>query len=123
VVGRLIALRAVLAGPGTSTPVLYEVTVSYQLSPTLKREWEFAALLEGTSELPLVTLDNEAEPRTGAELSAALWALKAGTGPLTLIDLDGVSRTVWFVELEEKPAERSQRLGYSTRGLCRLVEA
>lgn len=123
VVGRLIALRAVLAGPGTSTPVLYEVTVSYQLSPTLKREWEFAALLEGTSELPLVTLDNEAEPRTGAELSAALWALKAGTGPLTLIDLDGVSRTVWFVELEEKAAERSQRLGYSTRGLCRLVEA
>lgn len=123
VVGRLIALRAILAGPGTSTPVLLEVTVSYQLAPALKREWEFAALFEGTSELPLVTLDHEPEPRTGEELSAAVWVLKAGTAPLTLVDLDEVSRTVWFVGLEEKAAERSQRLGYSTRGLCRLVEA
>lgn len=122
-VGKLIALRLVLAGPGASTPVVYDVTTSYQLAPTLKREWELVALCDGTAELPLVTLDQTASPQTGAQVLAQLWALRGQSGPHTLVDLDGVSYSVWFVDLVEETAERSQRRGRSARAKCRLVEA
>ena len=39
------------------------------------------------------------------------------------VDLDGVSRSVWFTAYEEKLAEQSQRGSRSLRGALELVEA
>jgi hypothetical protein len=66
------AFRLVLVGPGTSSPVAYELLVRYAVQPATLREWEFPVVLEGTPELPLARLDGSAEPLTGAQLSAAL---------------------------------------------------
>jgi len=119
-----VAWRVVLAGPGgASTPVVREVLIRYAVQPSVAREWEFPIILEGTAELPLVRLDGSAEPQSGVQLAAALWASKAQTGPLTFIDLDASSRTVWFEELQEEIAQLSQRKGYQTVGKVRLVEA
>jgi hypothetical protein len=123
VVGRLIGLRVVLTATAGTTPAVYDLLVRYALAPELKREWELAARLEGTAELPLVRPDGSSEPKSGAELSAAVWALKAQPGPLSFVDLDGSSYSVWLADLREEPAQRSQRGGYSTRAVCRLVEA
>jgi len=122
-VGKLIALRVILTATASATPQIYSVQVRYALQPATKRQWLFEALFEGTVELPLITLDQTPDPKTGAQISSAIWAQKAANGPITLVDLDGTSYSVWFLDLEEKAADRSQRRGYSTRGKCRLIEA
>lgn len=122
-VGRLLGLKLRLTATASASPRLYGVLVGYVLAPAVKREWEFAALCEGTAAVPLITLDQQPSAQTGAEISAALWALKQQAEPLAYLDLDGASYAVWFLELEERIAERSQRLGYGTLARCRLVEA
>ena len=120
-----VAFRLLLGGTAgaAGSPVLYDWLLRYAPVPELKREWELAVRLEGTPELPLVRLDGTPEPSTGAQLSQALWTLKAQGGPTTLVDLDGTTRTVWVVELREEVAELSRRLGTQTVGKLRLVEA
>lgn len=125
VVGKQIAFRVVLAGSAgsASTPVLYDVLLRFALAPAVKREWELPIVLEGTAELPQVTLDGTANPRTGVTMTLELWTAKAVAGPVTFVDVDGVSRSVYFVDLKEEVAELSQRRGYQTVAKCRLVEA
>lgn len=123
VVGKLVGLRVTLIATAGASPRLYDLLLRYVLRPDTRRRWEFAALLEGTPELPLVTLDGADEPKSGAELSARLWALLEQDGTLPFVDLDGATRDVWLQELREEPAERSQRLGLSFRATCVLVEA
>lgn len=121
-----LGLRLELAGNGSSTPEVHGAIVEYQIQPPLKRRWEFEALLEGTPELPLVRLDGSAEPLTGAELSAALWAARSAPGPVSFVDVDGASYSVWFADLVERLAQRSQRGGSgpaALRGRVVLVEA
>jgi hypothetical protein len=122
---RLLSLRLTLAGVagGTATPVLHEVAVRYVPRPAVTREWAVGVLLEGTAELPLVTLDGSAEPLTGAQLSAALWAAAGATGPVTLVDLDGTSYAVFVTDVREEMAKISQRRGYQRLGIVSLVEA
>lgn len=121
--GKLIGLRLTLTAAAGATPRLYELALRYVLQPAVKRRWEFAALLEGTAELPLVRLDGTTDPKSGPELSAGLWGLLRQDGTLSFVDLDGASYSVWFEELREEVADRSQRLGLSYRGTCVLVEA
>jgi hypothetical protein len=126
VTGLVVGLRVMLtAASSAASPALYDVLVRYALSPATKREWVFSALFEGTAELPLITEDQSAASQTGAQMSAAVWALYQASPrvPVTFVDLDGSSATVYLVELVEKAAERSQRRGLSTRGNVRLVEA
>ncbi|MCC6224714.1 MAG: hypothetical protein IT201_14620 [Thermoleophilia bacterium] len=120
-----VAFRVNLAGSAgaSSSPVLYDLLLRYRVSPTPKREWELPILLEGTADLPLVTLDHAPEPLTGVQLSAALWAAKAQSGTLSFTDINGLSYSVWFEDLREEIAELSQRRGYQLRGIARLVEA
>lgn len=122
-IGRLLGLKLRLTATASASPRLYAVLVGYVLAPALKREWEFTARCEGTPEMPLITLDHQPAPQTGAQISAALWSLKSQAGPQPFQDLDGASYQVWFLELEERMAERSQRLGPATLATCRLVEA
>jgi hypothetical protein len=122
-VGKLIALRLVLTATAAATPVLYEALVRYAPAPATKREWRFEALFEGSADLPLITLDGQADPKTGPQIAAAVWASKAKSGPLTYVDLDGTTYSAWLLELREGVTERSQRRGYSTRGVVRLLEA
>jgi hypothetical protein len=121
--GKLIGLRLTLTATAGATPRLYDLLLRYVLRPPTKRRWEFAALLEGTPELPLVTLDGSSEPKSGEELSAHLWALLGRDGTLAFVDLDDTAYDVWLQELREEPAERSRRLGISYRATCVLIEA
>jgi hypothetical protein len=124
-VGRQIAFRVTLTGTAgaASSPVLYELAVRYVPQPAVTREWELAVVLEGTPELPLVTLDGTSEPLTGAQLTAALWSAAGAVGPVTLVDLDGTSYTVYVQNLREEIGKLSQRRGYQRLGLVTLVEA
>jgi hypothetical protein len=126
-VGRQIAFRLTLTGTpsagAASSPVLYQLSLRYVPRPTVTREWELAVLLEGTAELPLVTLDGSADPLTGAQLTQALWTATAAAGPVTLVDLDGVSYSVYVEDVREQMAKVSQRRGYQRLGVVRLVEA
>jgi hypothetical protein len=130
VTGKQIAFRLTLVATSGATPTLSELKLTY-LPPigssdsAAKRQWDFEALFEGTAELPLITLDQTPSGQTGAQISSAIWSLftAAGRPPVTFTDLDGVSRTVYLVDLEEKVGKESQRKGYQTRGKLRLVEA
>jgi hypothetical protein len=84
-------------------------------------------VLEGTPELPLVTLDGEASPQTAAQLTGALWTAAGAAGPVTLVDLDGVSYPVYVHNVREEVGKISQRraasVGYQRLGVVTLVEA
>lgn len=123
VVGRELALRVRLTSGGASTPQVKSVLVEYGLVPGVRREWEFVVLLEGTARVPLRRLDGTPEPRTGAELSAALWAARAAPGTVSFVDLDGTAYAVYFAELREEVAPLPQGAGWQTRARVRLVEA
>lgn len=123
--GRQISLRLVLttSSAGNGSPVVYEVSLRYVPRPTLAREWDLAVILEGTPELPMVTLDQAPEPLTGAQLTAALWTAAGVAGPVTLQDLDGASYAVYVQDVREEIGKISQRRGYQRLGLVKLVEA
>jgi hypothetical protein len=123
VVGALFALRLVLTATAATTPVVYEVLVRYLVQPATKRLWELTALFEGSAELPLVTLDGQPDPQTGPQIASAIWTAQAGNGPLSYVDLDGTSYSVWLLELREEIAQRSQQRGISTQGRLTLLEA
>jgi hypothetical protein len=107
----------------THSPALEELLLEYAVLPAAKAAWTFNALLEGTAELPLITLDQAAEPKTGAQLSDTLWASKAKPYALPYTDLDGEAKTVFFRDFEERVAPQSQHRGYATQARITLVEA
>ena len=123
--GRQIAFRLTFAGPAGSAAAatLYELSLRYVPRPAVTREWELAVVLEGTDELPLVTLDGESSPLTGAQLTAALWTAAGSAGPVTLVDLDGSSYSVYVQDVREEIGKISQRRGWNRLGLVKLVEA
>jgi hypothetical protein len=125
VTAKQVGFRVTLAGSAgaTTSPVLYELTLRYVPRPGVTREWELALRLEGTAELPLVTLDGEACPQTGAQLTTALWTAAGVNGTLAFVDLDGTSYQVYLAEIEEEVAQVSQRRGWQRTGLVKLVEA
>lgn len=121
--GKLIGLRLILTATASATPALYQVLLRYALQPTTKREWVFEALFEGSADLPLILLNGTASPQTGPQIAQVVWVAKAADGPLTYVDDDGASYSVWFVELVEGISQRSQRRGGAMRGRLRLLEA
>jgi hypothetical protein len=122
---RQLSLRFTLTGVagGTATPVLHEVAVRYVPRPTISRVWTLPVLLEGTAELPMVTLDGSDEPLTGAQLSAALWTAAGAANPVSLVDLDAASYSVYVTDVREEIGKISQRHGYQRLGIVSLVEA
>jgi hypothetical protein len=125
VTGKLIAFQVVLTGSdGSSTPVrFFSLEMRCRPAPGAKRVWQFDCLIEGSAQMPMITLDGSASPQTSEQLSAALWGIAGQSGPLTYVDLDGVGRSVWLLEYEEKGAKMSQRLGTQLRGSVSLLEA
>jgi hypothetical protein len=123
--GRQIAFRLTFSGAGgaSAAVALYELSLKYVPRPAVTREWDLAVVLEGTPELPLVTLDGAPEPLTGAQLTAALWTAAGSAGPVTLVDLDGASYAVYVADVREEIGKISQRRGYQRLGLVKLVEA
>jgi hypothetical protein len=123
--GRQVELRVNLttSAGGNGSPVLYQLALRYVPRPAVAREWELAVVLEGTAELPLVTLDQAPEPLTGAQLAAALWTAAGVAGTVTLIDIDGASYQVYVQDIKEEVGKISQRRGYQRVGLVKLVEA
>lgn len=119
-----IAFRVVLAGTlgSTATVVLYDVLFRYRPMPVLRREWELAVYCEGTADTPMITEDGAPSPQTGVQLSAALWTARGLGTPVTFVDLDGVSYSVWIDELEEEVEKISQRRGRSTVARVKLLE-
>jgi hypothetical protein len=122
---RQVAFRLAMTGTAgaTTAPTVYQLAVRYVPRPAVTREWELAVVLEGTAELPLVTLDGASESLTGAQLTSALWTTAGATGPVPLVDLDGASYSVYVQDLREEVAQISQRKGYQRLGLVTLVEA
>jgi hypothetical protein len=125
VTGKLIAFRVILSGPAaSSTPVrFFSLEMRCRPAPGAKRIWELECLIEGSAQMPMITLDGSNSPQTADQLSGALWGIAGQSGPLTYVDLDGVSRSVWLLSYEEKGARMSQRLGTQLRGAVRLLEA
>jgi hypothetical protein len=107
----------------TASPQLQELVLEYDVVPTPKARWTFDVFLEGTAELPLITLDQAADPKSGAQLADTLWASKAKLYPLAFTDLDGEIKTVYLRDIREHVAPISQRQGLSTRARVTLVEA
>ena len=123
VTAKKVRLRFRLAVSSTSaSPALYAAILTYVIATDSKAEWTFDVLLEGTAEEPLILKDQVASSSTGAQLADALWATKAKKQTLAFTDLDGESKTVFLVDLEERVSERSQRLGLSTRARVKLGE-
>jgi hypothetical protein len=122
---RQLSLRVTLTGSAgsASSPVVHEVAVRYVPRPAITREWELSVILEGTPELPLVTLDGTPDPLTGAQLTSALWTAAAAAGPVTLVDLDGTSYGVYVADIREEIGKVSQRTGYQRLGRVTLIEA
>jgi hypothetical protein len=122
---RQVAFRLTLTGTAGASvsPTVYQLAVRYVPRPAVTREWELAVRLEGTAELPLVTLDGAAEPLTGAQLTSALWSAAGSSGAVSLVDLDGAPYSVYVQDLREEAAQISQRKGYQRLGLVTLVEA
>lgn len=123
---RRIRFRATFAVTSqAATPKLTAIVLEYRPKPAAKAAWEFDVRLEGTSSVPLITLDGTAEPKTGAQLADALWATAAKDTALTYVDLDGESKTVEVVAVDERvseQAQRSQPSAYHTRGRVQLQE-
>ena len=121
---RSLRLRIALTmATTTASPRLRELSLEYAVMPELKAEWRFDVLLEGTAALPLIRLDQSAEPKTGAELADTLWASRAKKYPVSYTDLDGETKTVYLRDIEEQVSPRSQRPGLNTRARVTLVEA
>jgi hypothetical protein len=121
-VGKLLALRLLITATASTTPTVYEVLVRYVPRPATKRDWRLEARYEGSHENPLVTLDGSTCPQTGLQIETAVWDQKVADGPLTFVDVDGTSYSVWFVDHQVGYAERSQRGELQLRGKLRLVE-
>lgn len=102
---------------------IHRTTTAYAPTGAVKRQWELAALLEGSHQLPLITLDGTPEPLTAAQLSAALWQRVANPRPYPYTDLDGASYTVWIHAYEERLAPRSTRDAYHRAAHLTLTEA
>jgi hypothetical protein len=122
-VGKLIALRLLLTGTSSTTPTLYSVQLKYAPQPATKRRWTFEARYEGSAELPMITKDGTPSPDTGPTIESQVWTQKAASGPITFVDLDGASYSVWFVGHEVGISELSRRRGEQQRGKITLVEA
>lgn len=122
--GKKIRLRLTLnLVTTTATPKVRSTIMEYQVAPDVKAEWQFDTLLEGTTELPLILKDQDVSPLSGAALSDALWTSKAKKQTLSFTDIDGEAKTVLFQDLEERVMPRSERLGLSTIGRVKLLEA
>jgi hypothetical protein len=125
VTGKLIAFQVVLTGgAGASSPVrFFSLEMRCRPAPGAKRVWQFDCLIEGSAAMPMITLDGTGSTQTADQLSVSLWGIAGQSGPLTYVDLDGVSRSVWLLDYEEKGAKMSQRMGMQLRGSLRLLEA
>ena len=56
-------------------------------------------------------------------MTAALWTAAGSAGPVTLVDLDGASYSVYVQDVREEIGKISQRRGWNRLGLVKLVEA
>lgn len=122
--GKKIRIRLGLALVTTSaTPIVRSTLLEYQVTPDLKAEWTFDVLLEGTTELPLILRDQSVATLTGAQMSVNLWTSKAKKQTVSFADINDEAHTVFFQDLEERVAPRSDRLGLSTIGRVKLLEA
>lgn len=126
VIFRELAVRLTLAVTDTSGSVeVTGVVVEWRPKPVAKASWEWEARLEGTAALPLVRLDGTAEPKTGAQLADTLWTTAGKRTGLSYVDLDGETKTVEVVGVEERVAEMAQPgqpTGWQTRARVRLRE-
>lgn len=127
VTATVVRLRLRLArGPGAAdAPVVEELALRSVLVPPTRREWSFQVLLQGDAARPLLRLDHTPDPRTARQMADALWTLRAAAGPLTFVDLEGITRQVWLRELKETPQKALARDPAATWTLAQvtLVEA
>jgi hypothetical protein len=121
--GREIELQLTLTSGGSTTVTVKSVLVEYALVPDVRRAWDFDVLLEGTAPVPLLTLDGQPEPLTGAQLSASLWATRGVKGTVPFADLDGASYRVYVQDVKESIARLPHRDGWQTRAHVQLVQA
>lgn len=79
--------KAVLVGPGTTTPTLLDVTFEYRPTPDLKKRWSLS--LDAGDEIQL--LNNQREQRDGKALISDLWLEREAKRTVVYEDVDGFS--------------------------------
>lgn len=82
--------KAVLVGPGTSTPTLQDVSFQYRPVPDTKRRWNLG--LDAGNDLRL--LNGQQEQRDGKALMAELWLEKEAKRTVIYEDIDYASAKV-----------------------------
>lgn len=84
-VSKLWSYKAQLVGPGTSTPVLNDVTFQYRPTPDLKRRWSLS--LDAGNNIVLMNKQNE--ERDGKALIQDLWLEMEAKRTVVFEDVDG----------------------------------
>ena len=82
--------KAVLVGPGTSSPTLQDIAMQYRPVPDLKRRWNLG--IDAGNDL--VLLNQQKEQRDGKALMGELWLEKEAKRTVTFEDLDAFSAKI-----------------------------
>lgn len=86
-VTKLWDYRAVLVGPGTTTPTLLDIAFQYRAIPDSKRLWTLN--IDASDEVAL--LNNQREQRDGKALMASLWMQRDTKRTVVFEDVDAFS--------------------------------
>lgn len=89
-VTKLWNYKAVLVGPGTSTPTLQDVTFEYRPMADLKKRWNLS--LDAGDEVML--LNRQKEQRDGKALISNLWLEKEAKRTVIYEDVDGFNTSI-----------------------------
>lgn len=89
-VTKLWNYKAVLVGPGTTTPTVLDITHQYRPVPDTKRRWTVS--LDAGDQISL--LNQQLEQRDGKALVAELWAEKEAKRTVVLEDVDSISAKI-----------------------------
>ena len=81
--------KAILAGPGTTTPTLKDVTFEYRPMPDLKKRWSLA--IDASEQLQL--LNRQTEERDPKALMSELWLEKEAKRTVVFEDVDSWNTT------------------------------
>mgnify|MGYP001559157256 CR=1 FL=1 len=110
--------KAVLVGPGTTSPELLDVSFEYRPVPNTKRRWSIA--IDAGDNITL--LNKQQEQRDGKALMAELWLEKEAKRTVTFEDVDAISAKIISAMTSGATSARvNNTRGFPPKGRIRVV--